>query len=62
MATKYPTEQEEFGWEIEGFQKEIERLRKRNEELVAEVMSQSARASEAEEKLKRWRRTNEPHI
>ena len=55
MATQYPTEQEEFGWEIEKFQKEIERLQKRNEELVKEVMRQSARVSEAEEKLKRWR-------
>lgn len=48
MATQYPTEHEEF-------KNEIERLKKRNEELVKDVMRQSARASEAEETLKRWR-------
>lgn len=48
MAIHYPTEREEL-------QFEIERLWKRNEELVIDVMRQSARASEAEETLKRWR-------
>ena len=48
MATQYPTEHEDF-------QLEVEKLRKRNEELVVEVMRQSARASEAEEELKHWR-------
>ncbi len=55
MSTQYPTEQEEFGWEIERFREEIKRLQKRNDELVVGVMRQSARASEAEETLKRWR-------
>ncbi|GEM_PF-7065120 len=48
MATQYPTEHEEFNWMIEV-------LIKRNKELVVDVMRQSARASEAEETLKRWR-------
>ena len=55
MATQYPTEQEEFGWEIERFQKEIKRLKTRNGELVLEIMRQSAELSEAKETLKRWR-------
>ena len=48
MATQYPTEQEEFGWEIERFQKEIERLQTRNDEISVELMRKSAKLSEAE--------------
>jgi len=55
MATQYLTEQEEFQWKIQIFQEEIQRLQKRNEELVQDVMRQSAKVSEAEETLKRWR-------
>jgi len=55
LATQYPTEREEFQWEIERFQQEIERFKKRNTELTIELMRKSTEASEAQETLKRWR-------
>lgn len=48
MATHYPTEQEEY-------RDEIQRPRRRNQELTIELMRKSTEASEAEETLKRWR-------
>jgi len=50
VSTQYPTEQEEFSWEIERFQDEIKRLHKINQELEREV--QTLKANKAEEKSK----------
>lgn len=55
MATQYPTDREEFNLTIQRLHEQIDTLTKLNHELVKDVMHQSAKASEAEETLKRWR-------
>ena len=53
MATQYPTEQEEFGRELERLGKKIKELEASSNELNISLMRKSAEASEAKEELKR---------
>ena len=54
MATQYPEHDDDYGT-LSSSLDETQKLRKRNEELVVDLMRKSAEASEAEETLKRWR-------
>ena len=55
MVTYYPTEHEEFNWQVEALESRIKELERQNSELNISWMKTQAELSDAEDTVRRWR-------